>query len=221
MADDVFTPQTSLVRFIKDSFTFTVLRRESSRGRLGLFFFYFFPFPRMIEPHVNWLLHMNRVCITLALCHCQIRGYGSSTRGEPFTVKQSYVTAASGLCAISVVILPRWGCQGRSFNKAVNLWMCWPLTLSLLALEQFTPSFSPRGMCFDGAGMTLFFNQCRLFLTLFFICLFVFSVATVKIIFPRHENNRLHHNCICSSDLHTCQRTLAACSPTRSDAWHI
>lgn len=142
MADGVFTRQTSLVRFIKESFTFTVPQRESSRCRLGLFFF----FPRMIEPHVNWLFQTNHFCITLALCHCQIRGYGSSTRGEPFTVKQSYVTAASGLCAISVVILPRWGCQGRSFNKAVNLWICWPLTLSLLALEQFTPFFFP-GEC--------------------------------------------------------------------------
>lgn len=176
----------------------------------------------MIEPHVNWLFHTNRFCITLALCHCQIRGYGSSTRSEPFTVKQSYVTAASGLCAISVVILPRWGCQGRSFNKAVNLWICWPLTLSLLALEQFTPFFFlffSRGMCFDAGGMTLFFHQYHLFLTVFFYLL-VFNVATVKNHFSRHENNSLH-NCICSSDLSTCQRTRAACSPARSDAWHI
>lgn len=176
----------------------------------------------MIEPHVNWLFHTNRFCITLALCHCQIRGYGSSTRSEPFTVKQSYVTAASGLCAISVVILPRWGCQGRSFNKAVNLWICWPLTLSLLALEQFTPFFS--SFFFQGNVLwcrwdDFVFPSISPIFDIFFLftCL---QCCHCQNHFSRHENNSLH-NCICSSDLSTCQRTRAACSPARSDAWHI
>lgn len=180
----------SLVRFIKESFTSTV-QQCASLLTADLFRF-FFAFPsRSIEPHVNWLFHMNRFCITLALCHCQIRGYGSSTSGEPFTVKQSYVTAASGLCAISVVILPRWGCQGRSFNKAVNLWISWPLTPTLLAFEQFTPFF------FVYLGNA---PRCHWDFDSFLYLLVCLQCCHCQNHFSRHENNRLH-NCICLSDL--------------------
>lgn len=66
--------------------------------------------------------------------------------------------------------------------------------MNLLASDSFPPGtwtvhtfFFSRGMCFDAGGMSLFFNQYHLFLTVFFIYLFVFSVATVKIIFVDME----------------------------------
>lgn len=37
----------------------------------------------------------------------------------------------------------------------------------------------PRGTCYDASGMTLCFNQYHLFLTLFCIYLFVFSVVKI------------------------------------------